>query len=234
MRAVAFAAAFALADKKNQFLSGPAAVQDAPNAGKEENVKPAVVSSEELNKKIDATAQAMEEGLTPGFKVAADFTEDLKKMLPENFEHLAADLPNISMDEIQKKMAEIKDSKLKQQIEDMVGGMFAQVDKNGDSKIDGEEVVAPMAALFKQFVGQSGEMLKQVQANLPQAMSGIADQVKTALAKVDRNQDGSIDADEVAVTIDEAIIEESVQDDEDADEDEEAENEEENDDEDDE
>lgn len=247
MRAVAFAVAFAAVDTKNQFLASDAPehqVQDVPNAVKDlsqEIVQTAdvdgnqVVSSVELNQGIDATKEAVQEGLTTATKAAQDLAENVQKMLgAQNFEQFGQGMPNFSKEEIQKKLAEIKDSKLKKQLEDMAGGLFAQVDKNGDSKIDGEEVVKPFAQMLQQFSGVAGDMLKQVQENLAPALSDIAQQVKTGLAKVDKNQDGSIDSDEVAATINESIVEASMQDDEDVDEDEELENEEDDDEEDDE
>jgi len=241
MRAVAFAVAFAAVDNKNQFLASDAPEHlDVPNAVKDlsqEIVKTAdvdgnqAVSSVELNQGIDATKEAVQEGLTTATKAAQELAENVQKMLgAQNFEQFGQGMPNFSKEEIQKKMDEIKDSKLKKQFEDMVGGLFAQADKNGDSKIDGEEVVKPFAQMLQQFSGVAGDVLKQVQENLAPALSDIAQQVKTGLAKVDKNQDGSIDSEEVAATIEASMLD----DEDDVDEDEESENEEDDDEEDDE
>jgi hypothetical protein len=238
--------AFAAVAENKQFLSGapavdnelPNEVQKIPNEVQQlsqEVVNAAdvdgdhVVSSKELNQGVDAASQAVQEGVARASAVMEEVTENIQKILPENIQQVAAQFPNLSLESMQKKFEEMPDSPAKKQMQEMLSGLFAQVDQNGDKNIDGQEVVVPMGDLLKQANAQLSDVAKQFGKIFPGMISGVFQQAKTAIAAVDRNQDGSIDADEVAAT-----IEESLANDDDIDEDEDIENEEEEDDSDDE
>lgn len=180
------------------------------------------VSAQELNQGVDSAAEALQASLSQASGVFQEVSENIQKELPALSEQLAAQFPNLSMQDVQKKMEEMPNSSQKVQLQQMLAGLFGQLDENNDQSIDGQEVADQAGEVLKQVIGQSSDMIKQFQAQLPGLLAGFAQKAKTALAAVDRDQDGSITPEELA-----SVIEESMEADEEDDEEEDVEDDEE-------